>query len=121
TMTETSGKRLRVYQQKLHKSLEAQLAFINTVEDKYDILCIQEPHWDFWMTTRALRTWTVVRPSVELGEGKKYRAIIMVHKRMVTGSWERMNVESKDVVAVKVKSEGLTVFVYNIYNACEHN
>ncbi|TFK22649.1 hypothetical protein FA15DRAFT_555305, partial [Coprinopsis marcescibilis] len=81
----------------------------------YDILCIQEPHWDFLQMTRATRAWTVVRPSRTLEEGKWYRAVTMVHQRLATEKWERVEVDSRDVVVVKLRGEGLDVYIYNIY------
>ena len=54
---------INVWQQDAIKSLTVQLATLHSVEDKYDVLCIQEPYFDFQSLLRATGIWTSVYPS----------------------------------------------------------
>jgi hypothetical protein len=97
-MTEEPITQLRIRQQNLRKSIEAQLDFTNTSTKEYDILCIQEPYIDFQGLTRATSCWRVVKPSQEREGGPRYRALTLVHTRVATEGWERIDVDSPDIV-----------------------
>ncbi|OBZ69995.1 hypothetical protein A0H81_10500 [Grifola frondosa] len=56
--------RLRIWQQNLNKSLDAQLDLLHAANpDNYDLLLLQEPYLDHLNLTRANHHWTVVYPS----------------------------------------------------------
>ena len=46
--------KLTIWQQNVDKSLMAQQAVLNTVDRSTDILCIQEPYFDFNKKLRAI-------------------------------------------------------------------
>ena len=54
--------RLRIWQQNLNKSPDAQSDLIHKIND-YDIMLIQEPYIDFLGNNRATRAWTTLYPT----------------------------------------------------------
>jgi hypothetical protein len=54
---------IKIWQQNTRRSLDAQLALINSLENQYDIVCIQEPHFDFRNISRATRVWHTIYPT----------------------------------------------------------
>jgi len=100
---------------------------LHTVKDKFDILCLQEPHFDFQELTRATPVWRVVMPSRYVRkEGRPRRedvprAIILVHERISTNGWTQIDLDSLDLVGIQLKAEGGVVNLYNMYNDCTHS
>jgi len=72
---------------------------LNGLKDEYDLVCIQEPHFDFRGITRAMGVWTMVYPSnhAEEQEGEMTRSLILIHGRISSDSWTQINIASKDV------------------------
>src|SRR6266567_1620404 len=123
-MTDTTHRTIKVWQQNTRKSLTAHLATLHSLENTYDIVCIQEPAFDFLMNTRATPVWTVIKPTPWKGkEGGKPnpRAIILVHERLSTNSWTQIAVESLDAVAIRLKGDSGEINIYNLYNDCTHS
>jgi ribonuclease HI len=115
---------LRIWQQNTRKSLPAQLLTLHAVKNSYDIICIQEPHFDHLNATRATPVWRLITPTGwnrSDPADKMPRAIILVHERIPTNSWTQVNIESLDVVGIKVVGEGGEITIYNIYNDCTHS
>ena len=114
---------IKIWQQNTRKSLTAQLATLHSVEDKYDIICIQEPHFDFQNISRATGAWTSVYPT-QYTQGNKDatpRALTLVNTRLSTNSWTQIPVDSLDVVAIRLLSDKGVLNLYNIYNDCTHS
>ena len=114
---------IKIWQQNTRKSLIVQLATLHSVENKYDIICIQEPYFDFQTISRATSVWTSVYPSgfSNTVDGPIPRALTLVHTRISTNSWVQIPVNSPDVVAIRLISERGELNVYNIYNDCTHS
>ena len=96
-MTDEPHRTIKIWQQNTRKSLDAQLLTIHAARNNYDILCIQEPHFDHLNVTRATPVWRLVTPTgwnrsdpVE----KTPRSIILVHERIPTNSWMQINIDS---------------------------
>src|SRR5271155_5242566 len=119
---QNTGK-FKIWQQNTRKSLNIQLATLHSVEDKYDIICIQEPHFNFQAISRATSVWTVVYPTGFQNdiEGPRPRALTLVHTRISTNSWAQVPVNSLDVVAIRLTGTSGTLNIYNIYNDCTHS
>ena len=114
---------IKIWQQNVRKSLTAQLATLHSVEEKYDIICIQEPHFDFQHISRATGVWTAVYPTragLDPNDNNP-RALTLVHTRISTNRWTQIPVDSLDVVAIRLSSEKGTLNIYNIYNDCTHS
>ena len=114
---------LKIWQQNARKSLTVQLATLHSVEDKYDIICIQEPYFDFQSLSRATGVWTSVYPTgfSRATEGPAPRALTLIHTRISTNCWVQVPVDSLDVVAVQFTNDEGALSVYNIYNDCLHS
>src|SRR5271156_4274439 len=114
---------IKIWQQNTRKSLIVQLATLHSVENKYDIICIQEPYFDFQIISRATSVWTSVYPSgfSNTVDGPIPRALTLVHTRISTNSWVQIPVDLPDVVAIRLISERGELNVYNIYNDCTHS
>src|SRR5271168_5246922 len=114
---------IRIWQQNTRKSLTAQLATLHSVQDEYDVICIQEPHMDFQAMSHATSVWTTVYPSGfnHDREGPPARALTLMRTRISTNSWTQIPVDSLDVVAIRLTSTRGILCIYNIYNNCMHS
>src|SRR5271155_4299529 len=114
---------INIWQQNTRKSLTVQLATLHSVEDKYDVICIQEPYFDFQSLSRATGVWTSVYPSgfSRTAEGPVQRALTLIHTRISSNCWVQIPVDSLDTVAIQFTSERGVLNVYNIYNDCSHS
>ena len=114
---------IRIWQQNARKLLTTQLATLHSVEDEYDIICIQELHIDFQAMSRATSVWTTVYPSGFKHDknGPPARALTLVRTRILTNNWTQTPIDSPDVVAIRLTCARGTLHVYNIYNDCTHS
>src|SRR5271168_2977524 len=114
---------INVWQQNTRKSLTVQLATLHSVEDKYDVICIQEPYFDFQSLSRATGVWTSVYPTgfSRATDGPVPRALTLIHTRISTNCWVQVPVDSLDVVAVQFTNNDGALNIYNIYNDCSHS
>ena len=114
---------LKIWQQNARKSLTVQLATLHSVEDKYDVICIQEPYFDFQSLSRATGVWTSVYPTgfSRATDGPVPRALTLIHTRISTNCWVQVPVDSLDVVAVQFTNNDGALNIYNIYNDCSHS
>jgi len=123
-MTNEPHRTFKVWQQNTRKYLPAQLLTLHAVQNTYDMICIQEPHFDHLNATRATPIWRLVTP---MGWSRKDpaertpQAITLVHEWVPTNSWTQIDVNSADVVGIKITSEGGEISIYNIYNDCTHS
>ena len=114
--------KVRIWQQNVRKSLVATHALLNGLKDEYDLVCIQEPHFDFRGITRATGVWTVVYPSNHAeGQEGVTRSLILIHSRFSSGAWTQIEVASRDVTAIRLEGPGGRLDIYNIYNDCTHS
>ncbi|KNZ74446.1 hypothetical protein J132_06958, partial [Termitomyces sp. J132] len=114
--------RLVIWQQNLDKSLTAQHAMLNTLERGTDVVCLQEPYFDFNKKSRATQIWRPVYPKLHDEDNTdKTRVVMMVNKNIATDRWKRLNIESLDVVGISIETEERTVRIFNIYNDCDHS
>ena len=99
------------------------MATLHSVEDKYHVICIQEPHFDFQSLSRATGIWISVYPSgfSRTAEGPAPRALTLIHTRISTNCWVQIPVDLLDAVAIQFTSERGVLNVYNIYNDCSHS
>ncbi|KAF8076829.1 hypothetical protein FPV67DRAFT_1407513, partial [Lyophyllum atratum] len=115
-------KTLTIWQQNLNKSLDAQLDMLNSLRDRHDIICIQEPHFDFNKQSRATQKWIPVYPKGhDPDHPERTRALILVNRNIATGSWTRLEVDSADVAAIRIQTAQCPVRIFCIYNACDHS
>lgn len=120
TMNGTTHTRIKIWQQNTRRSLDAQLALLNSLENNFDIVCIQEPHFDYLNISRATRVWHSVYSSTLTNSEDRPHALTLIHKRLSTNSWSQIHVDSHDVVAVNITDGTRSLAIYNMYNDCEH-
>lgn len=77
------------------------------------------------MTGRTVATpgWISVYPSKHTyNDNKKItRAVTLVNQKIPTNAWTQIEVDSLDIVAIKVKGEGGTMNIYNVYNSGDND
>src|SRR5271156_7145238 len=112
---------IRIWQQNTRRSLDAQLALLNSLRNQFDIVCIQEPHFDFQKLYRATRVWHSIYPTTPANDAVRPRALTLIHERISTNSWTQIVVNSPDVVAFKISNGAQTITIYTVYNDCEHS
>src|ERR1700678_68322 len=112
---------IKIWQQNTRRSLDAQLALINSLENQYDIVCIQEPHFDFRNISRATRVWHTIYPTALPNNEDRPRALMLIHEKISTNNWTQIQVDSHDVVAIRISNVTRSIDIYNVYNDCEHS
>ncbi|KZP25664.1 hypothetical protein FIBSPDRAFT_678336, partial [Athelia psychrophila] len=113
---------LRIACINVNKSYDSQVDFLQRMDPKkWDVLCIQEPGFDFRDTTRATQKWTVVYPRGHNNKVKRTRSIIMVNKELPTTSWKALPVESVDVAAIQMTGASGVIRVFSVYNSQEND
>ena len=120
-MTNEPSRTIKIWQQNTRKSLDAQLLTLHAARNKYDIICIQEPHFDHLNATRATPVWRLVTPTGwnrNSENAKTPRAIVLVHKRIPTNSWTQIEIESPDAVGIKLFNAEAEISIYNLYVDC---
>ena len=121
TTNATVSHKLRIWQQNLNKSPDAQAELINNIEH-YDIVIIQEPCLDHLNRTRTTSRWRVIYPSTHFRDGSlRTRSVILVNTSLSTGSWTQIELQSADVTALQIITEIGTVRLFNIYNPGDGN
>ena len=82
-LEEPRAEHIKIWQQNARKSLTVQLAMLHSIENEYDIICLQEPYFDFQNISRATGVWTTVYPS-GFKQGREEatpRALTLIHTR----------------------------------------
>jgi hypothetical protein len=123
-MTNEARRTIKIWQQNTRKSLDAQLMTLHSARNNYDIICLQEPHFDHLNATRATPVWRLVTPTGWNRSDppeKTPRAIILVHERLSTNSWTQIDLDTPDALGIKLVGEGGEINLYNIYNDCTHS
>ncbi|KAH8794382.1 hypothetical protein DL96DRAFT_1482288 [Flagelloscypha sp. PMI_526] len=111
--------RLQILSQNLNTSLAGQLQFLNNKRtNRYNILCLQEPHIDFIGNTKTIRSnWIVVYPTDrKTRRTLKYRSVIFIKKSLASGQWEELEIEGMgDITAITIKTEQGQFSIFSIY------
>lgn len=108
---------LRIVNINVNKSIDAQTDFIQRLDpEEWDIVCIQEPGFDFRDTSRATLKWTAVYPKAHDPKTARTRAMILVNADLPKTNWKELPVNSVDVAAIQVTSENGKVRIFSTYN-----
>jgi hypothetical protein len=108
-MTDETHRTIRIWQQNTRKLLNAQLMTLHTAWNNYDIICLQEPHFDHLNATYATPVWQLITPT---GWNRKDptkktpRVITLVHEHISTNSWTQIDLDMTDAVGIKIVGEG---------------
>jgi hypothetical protein len=116
-------KSLRIWQQNVNKSLEAQLDMLHTVSPlEYDIIAVQEPYLDHNKMSRGNTHWTIVYPPNHQSLSTRTRSILLVNIYIDLNAWYSLEVLSPDITAICITSATIETFLlYNIYNDQDHS
>lgn len=117
-MHENQAKRnpLRIWQQNVNKSLNAQLALLHEVTpNDVDLIFLQEPHIDHNKLTRALPAWHVIYPRRHHDYAEKTRSIILVNRRLATNTWTDIEIQSPDITGLTLTLEHGIFHFFNMY------
>src|SRR5271168_794337 len=85
---------IRIWQQNTRRSLEAQLALLNSLRNDFNIICIQEPHFDFQNLSRATRVWNSIYPTTPADNATRPQVLTLIHERISTNCWTQIAVNS---------------------------
>ncbi|KZP21769.1 hypothetical protein FIBSPDRAFT_740141, partial [Athelia psychrophila] len=109
--------RLRIVNCNVNKSIDAQTDLLQRMDpEEWDVICIQEPCFDWRDTTRATQKWSVVYPRGHNNKVKRTRSLILVNTMLPTTSWKALAVDSADVVGIQMVGEYGAIRIFSIYN-----
>ncbi|KAG2029087.1 hypothetical protein BDR03DRAFT_881859 [Suillus americanus] len=113
--------RIRIWQQNLNTSLDAQHCVLSgpTTACDWDVVAIQEPTIDNKGNTRATHNWHVVYPIQQYTHPKRSQAVTLVNKCISTNSWRQLPVPSAEVVVIQFSGIFSKLTLFNIYNDSE--
>lgn len=120
TETTTTSSQLRIYQINVNRSPHAQADIIHLSPKDWDIICIQEPYFDWQGLSRVTNGWTTVYP-YKHKNGVKSRSIMLISSLISTDAWESLPVDSTDITAVQLICDFGRIRIFNLYNACDHS
>ncbi len=116
---------LRICQQNLNKSPQAQQDFLNTTDPSlFDIVAIQEPWKSRAHLTSVTSKWRAVYPSQYYDSddmAAATRSVLLVSTAVSTNAWTVIDVQSPDVTAVELRTATQRVRLFNIYNDCNND
>ncbi|THH14609.1 hypothetical protein EUX98_g9587 [Antrodiella citrinella] len=102
-VVEVPVRSLRIWQQNLAKSLEAQDEFLADLDsDDYDLALLQEPYVDHARLTRL-------------------KLALAFNKMIVTEAWEALEVQSMDITAIWLATHAGPLYIFNVYNDQKHH
>ena len=114
---------LRIWQQNLNKSSDAQLDLLHRMKPGHvDVAVIQEPHINFLGNVQATTKWITVYPTGHRDRPDRTRALTMINKTSLSSNdWTQIDVDSPDIVAIRIRTGQGTLSIYNIYNDCTND
>ena len=90
--------------------------------NKWDILALQEPWFDYLGNSRANPKWNVLYPSTKpLNNTHPPRSIILINTKFPTEFITQIPITSNDITVVKIQTLHHTLIIINIYNANDNS
>ncbi|KIM22116.1 hypothetical protein M408DRAFT_35888, partial [Serendipita vermifera MAFF 305830] len=94
----------------------------NAIANDYDILLLQEPWISTIGNTYSSHRWAVTYPTTnENPNHDPIRSVIMVNVNLNSDTIQKIEVNSSDITAIKIKLPECNVVIYNLYNDCTHS
>jgi ribonuclease HI len=107
---------LKLLQQNLNKSNEAQSALLHDTHNAH-ILLLQEPYINkSGNTTIGTSGWTSIYPTRCNERDTKIRSVILVRSDMNTDSYEPLDIPHSDITGISLKCEFGLLRIFNLYN-----
>jgi len=114
--------RLRIWQQNMNKSLDAQTDLLVSLKRRdFDICAIQELYINFKGMSRAGSSWISLYPKNHQKTPKETRSTLLVNRQLSMDAWTPISIDSPDVTAVQLQGDFGTIRIINVYNDCRHN
>jgi hypothetical protein len=116
-------KKLRIWQQNVHKSKTAQEYVLNTASpENWDVIALQEPWFDTYGNSRGTQYWRVVYPANFYIEGRpRVRSILLINTNLSTDCYTILPLLHSDITAVRFKGDNSYLSIFNIYNEITNN
>ncbi|KAJ3781155.1 hypothetical protein GGU10DRAFT_278073, partial [Lentinula aff. detonsa] len=118
------AKSLKIWQQNLNKSAQAQFSMVFNTDKSYDILALQEPNIDKYGNTKSISRFYSIYPATHLDSKtmkKKTRSVILVSTHLSTGSWTAIPVRHPDITAIQLTGTYGTLRIFNLYVDGHHD
>ena len=121
-MNRDEPQHIRLLQQNLNKSLNAQLHLLNSSRpDDWDVLLIQEP-WMLFNGLRATPHWRILYPKLYFEDKTKpLQSLILINSRIPTDQYKQIQFRSADMSGIYLKTNDRSLIIINIYNECNGN
>ena len=115
--------KLRIWQQNLNKSCDAQLDLLaNAGTTDWDLLLLQEPFLDSIGNTRAGPHWITLYPATHLIDRQpRTRVVILVNKAIPSDTYRMLPIFSADVMGIELSTDSGKLTLFNVYNSCIDN
>ena len=115
--------KLRIWQQNLNKSRDAQLDLLAQADAKeWDLILLQEPFLDSVGNTRAGPQWITLYPATHLIDGQpRDRVAMLVNKSIPSNTYRALPIFSADVMGIELLTNSGKLTLMNVYNSCTDN
>ena len=107
----------------INKSNDSQTDFlINRINpDKYDLVMIQEPYFDYKKDSRVSSKWIAIYPLKHIDNPSHTRSMILVNAKISSNSWVALAIDCPDITGIQITGQWGTVRIFNIYNDQAHS
>jgi hypothetical protein len=122
--TQQNNAKLKIWQQNVNKSTTCQHDLISSgclINEKIDIIALQELHINFLNKTIAAHDWIAIYPTIHGSNPECMRSTILICSHILTDSWMQINLPSGDITALQLKGDWGWISIFNIYNDCKHS
>ena len=116
-------RKLRIWQQIVHRSKTAHSYIINTANPKdWDILALQEPWIDSFGNSQGSQYWRVVYPANFYDKDlARIHSILLVNTNLSTDCYIPLLIPHSNVTAIRFKGENSFMSLFNVYNEITNN
>ena len=97
------GNDIKIWQQNVNKSRICQHDLISSarlIEERIDIIALQEPAISDFAVTIASKDWRVIYPNTHAKEPQKTRTVILIRADIPTDNWTQIDIETGDITAL---------------------
>ena len=104
--------RLKIWQQNLNKSAQAQFNMIFNADPSFDILAMQELNIDKYGNTKSISKYYPIYLATHAGSDECKRStcsVLLVNKQLSTGSWSPIPIHHPDITAIQLTGSFSTV------------
>lgn len=113
----TTRQHLRLLNANICHSLDAHTdIFNNATPSDWDFITIQEPYIDGFNGIRSGTHWLTIYPSTHYSsDDAPTRAFTMVNRCIATDTWQQIDCNSNEIVALLLETNQLQILMINVY------